>query len=422
MKTAARANAGDSIPCWDFGDRKEDPIHRIHAYPAKFPAFITTKALEYARQRGVKVDVVADVFCGCGTTAVEAKRNGKNFWGCDINPVATLIAQVKTHHYRDEALARRFAAVRDEFRRAAAGPAERERIGDRIDRIRYWFDERNIDDLLRLDRAIRRATPAGGPCRRFFRCAFSNILKPTSRWLTKSIKAQLDPDKSPRGVMEAFEDQIGLMRKANRENRFPTPRPEVRIRTRNFLAPEDPESGADLIVTSPPYVTSYNYADIHQLSTLWLGYASDYRALRKNMLGNQVGVTSPAPAEIETLGAAARKTCRDLLAADAYKARSVARYFLDLDKAVAKCRRMLNAGGMAVFVIGNTRYKEVRIDNAGHLVHCMDRAGFREVEAVRRKVSLKIMTPYRDARGRFTRDGKQRRVYGEEFVVIGRRP
>ena len=93
----------ESAPYWDFGDRtdrREDPIHRIHSYPAKFPAFITTKALQYAEEQGIDVKVVADVFCGCGTTAVEAKRNGKHFWGCDINPVATLIAKVKTRRYR----------------------------------------------------------------------------------------------------------------------------------------------------------------------------------------------------------------------------------------------------------------------------------------------------------------------------------
>ena len=417
-QTGEVSSADDSAPSWDFGDRKEDPIHRIHAYPAKFPAFITTKALQYAEQQGVSVNVVADVFCGCGTTAVEAKRNGKNFWGCDINPVATLISQVKTHHYRDEALARCFADIQEEFRRVTSGRTERARVGDRI---RYWFDERNIEDLLRLDQAIRRATPAGGRHRKFFRCAFSNILKPTSRWLTKSIKAQLDPDKSPQRVIEAFDDQIALMRRANRENRFPTPSPRVCIRTWNFLAPEDPKSRADLIVTSPPYVTSYNYADIHQLSTLWLGYASDYRALRKNMVGNQVGVQAPAAAEVSTFSAAGRASYSDLLQVEPHKARSVARYFLDVDKAVAKCRRMLNDGGMAVFVIGNTGYKGVQIDNREHLVHCMNRANFREVETVPRKVSLKLMTPYRDARGRFTRDAKQRRVYGEEFVVIGRR-
>ena len=167
-------SADSSASSWDFGDRKEDPIHRIHAYPAKFPAFITTKALHYAEQQGVSVNVVADVFCGCGTTAVEAKRNGKNFWGCDINPVATLIARVKTYHYRDEALARYFADIQDEFRQVTPGRTDRARVGDRI---RYWFDERNIEDLLRLYRAIRRKTPTNSPYRKFFLCAFSNILK-----------------------------------------------------------------------------------------------------------------------------------------------------------------------------------------------------------------------------------------------------
>ncbi len=419
--TPTRRVAGcsdDSASYWDFGDRKEDPIHRIHSYPAKFPAFITTKALEYAEQQGLGVNVVADVFCGCGTTAVEAKRNGKNFWGCDINPVATLIAKVKTRHYRDAVLARYFDAIRDEFRRIESSPEDHARVSDRI---RYWFEEPNIDDLIRLDRAIRRRTPANSPYRAFFLCGFSNILKPTSRWLTKSIKAQLDPHKSPRGVMDAFEDQFALMRNACGRSRIPTSDRRIRIRTQNFLASREPACRVDLIVTSPPYVTSYDYADIHQLSTLWLRCASDYRALRKNMLGNQYGVKPPAPAAVKSLGATAAETYRRLRREDRRKAHSVARYFLDMDKAVAKCWRMLNASGMAVFVIGNTQYKGVRIDNAKYLANCMERAGFRDIESFPRKVSWKIMTPYRNARGRFTRDSTQRRVYGEEFVVAGRR-
>ena len=51
----------------------------------------------------------------------------------------------------------------------------------------------------------------------------------------------------------------------------------------------------------------------------------------------------------------------------------------------------------------------------------MERADFLGVKTIPRKISLKIMTPYRDARGRFTRDSTQRQVYGEEFVVIGRK-
>ena len=410
--------ADDSASYWDFGDHKEDPIHRIHSYPAKFPAFITTKALEYAERQGIDVKIVADVFCGCGTTAVEAKRNGKHFWGCDINPVATLIARVKTRDYRDAVLARYFDAIRDEF--ARTGPPQ-EHPARNNDRIAYWFEKDNIDDLICLDQAIRKRTPTNSLYRAFFLCAFSNILKPTSRWLTKSIKAQRDPDKSPRGVVEAFEDQFELMRTACKQSRFPATAPSVHIRTRSFLTPKEPARHADLLVTSPPYVTSYDYASIHRLSTLWLGCAADYRPLGKRMLGNQYGVKAPTEADIERLGAAAAKTYNGLLDEDRRKAQSVARYFLDMDKAVAKCRRMLNEGGMAVFVIGNTQYRGVKVDNAEHLSECMGRAGFRDVKTIPRRVSLKIMTPYRDARGRFTRDSTQRKVYGEEFVVVGRR-
>ena len=69
----------DTLPIndsWDGRDVHENLMHRIHAYPAKFPAFITTKAIQYAESKDVKVDTVADIFCGCGTVALEAKIEG----------------------------------------------------------------------------------------------------------------------------------------------------------------------------------------------------------------------------------------------------------------------------------------------------------------------------------------------------------
>ncbi|MDE0534322.1 MAG: hypothetical protein OXI01_23160 [Albidovulum sp.] len=401
---------------WDFGDTKEDLIHRIHPYPARFPAFITSKALEYAEADGVNVRNVADVFCGCGTTAVESKRNGKDYWGCDINPLATLIAQVKTHKYRDRALERTYAAIRDEARRFVVRSEDR---AEKSDRIHYWFSEANIDELIRLDRAIRSVTRPYSAHRRFFQCGFSAILKGTSYWLTKSIKAQRDPNKDPRPVREAFEEQIDLMRRANAGNEFPRPSPKTRIRARNFLGSTGRRERADLIVTSPPYATSYNYADIHQLSTLWLGYASDYRALRRNMLGNRHGIHPPQEKTIKRLGETAWYTYKEMQTQSPSHASSIAKYHLDLDKTVRRCRDLLVARGMAVFVIGNTQYKSVKVDNAQHLEFCMERAGFNTVRAIPRRVSLKTMTPYRDALGRFTRDSSQRRVYAEEFILIG---
>lgn len=51
----ARTGSAISPAYWGFGDDKkalEDPIHRIHAYPAKFPTLFTTKTLRYAKRKG----------------------------------------------------------------------------------------------------------------------------------------------------------------------------------------------------------------------------------------------------------------------------------------------------------------------------------------------------------------------------------
>ena len=224
--------------------------------------------------------------------------------------------------------------------------------------------------------------------------------------------------------MEAFDSQFELMRRANKGSvaAFAPDRDStVAITTRNFLSNRPRRRLADLIVTSPPYVVSYDYADIHQLSAMWLGFATDYRDLRKNMIGNRYGVRPPSESAIDQLCKTGKETYNDLLRVDRGKAASVIRYFMDLRKTADRCWHLLNDNGLAVFVIGNTQYRGVKIDNARYLAECMVRAGFEDIEIIRRKVSLKIMTPYWDSKGRFTRDSNDRQVYSEEFVVTGRR-
>ena len=50
---------------WNECDEAELIMHTIHAYPAKFPAFMASKAFEYAQNEGVNIVRVADIFCGC---------------------------------------------------------------------------------------------------------------------------------------------------------------------------------------------------------------------------------------------------------------------------------------------------------------------------------------------------------------------
>ena len=405
---------------WGFAKKPEPLIHRIHSYPARFPAFIVTEALAYAEEQGVQVNTIADVFCGCGTTAVEAKRNNKDFWGWDVNPVATLITRTKCGYYKDEKLEEYFESISKKF---SKGSIKKKDIEGVHDRIKYWFDDERIRDLLKLKYAIYEVVSEASPYRKFFLCAYSNILKPTSRWLTKSIKPQLDPDKCPSDVMDSFENQFNQMRKANKSNTWDNScQPVTRVKKANFLSARPKDRFVDLIITSPPYVISYDYADLHQLSLLWLDFAKDYRELRKYMIGNRYEINLVAKSAISNLSKVAGGICDKLMEKDRHKANAVAKYFLDMEKSILRCWDILRPEGMAVFVIGNTAYRGVEINNAEHLKSYMEEtAGFNDVKIIRRRMSLKTLTPYRDSKGRFTRQAGQREVYAKEFIVVGRK-
>ncbi|MHA1882099.1 MAG: DNA adenine methylase [Candidatus Thorarchaeota archaeon] len=403
-------------PFWNVGDEKELRMHRIHAYPAKFPSFITTKALKYAEDEGIESRRIADIFCGCGTVALEAKRSNIPFWGCDINPVATLIAKAKSNNYQTWRLLFYFDQIIEAFKNLNASQYV---YRDANDRIKYWYSRKQFNDLSRLKEAIESTIPNGSKYSTFFLCAYSNILKPSSRWLTKSIKPQIDPNKPQVNVIDKFKEQCEFSITANEESDA-THDSEVRIVKANILSSRLRIPKVDMIVTSPPYVTSYEYADLHQLSLLWLGHVEDYKEQRTGSIGSLYH-DSDFTKDQTSLNSTGRKILDELLMAHPSKAKSVAKYYVDMQRVAKECYDMLNPNGMALFVIGNTEYAGVRINNAGHLAESLADAGFKKVLLTKRKISKKILTPYRDNKGRFTTDAKGRKVYGEEFIIIGRR-
>lgn len=397
---------------WNSGKSSELKRHRIHGYPAKFPAFITTKALEFAKGENLEVRRIADIFCGCGTVPFEARRASIDFWGCDINPVATLIARTKSGRFAEPRLEMYFSEIERTFPSANSNVPLRAQALERID---YWYSPEHKQDLAKLLNSINETIPATSKYRLFFHCAFSNILKATSRWLTKSIKPQIDPLKCPLDPWTAYKDQYLLMRSAF-EN-CAVGNSSTHISTGNFLCKRQLPNDIDLLITSPPYVTSYEYADLHQLSSLWLGYANDYRELRKGSIGSSQHALK-FESEISKLNTVGSAIITDLTTKERSTAKAAANYFLDMQAVARRCHGMLSDQGLGVFIIGNTEYKGVRLNNAAHLTESLLVGGFKRVRIAKRRMTGKILTPYRDSKGRFSQSGDGRHVYGEEFVLI----
>lgn len=286
------------------------------------------------------------------------------------------------------------------------------------ERIVYWFEEQQRIDLFKLLNAIN-SNVKTEEYKNFFYCAYSAILKSCSRWLTKSIKPQIDPNKKPKNVWMAFETHVNMMIKANEQCNINNEL-NIDIKTQSILDLDVPYPFVDMVITSPPYVTSYEYADLHQLSTLCLGYSSDYKHFRKGSIGS---LYDPLSIEdnLSLINEVGASIVRQMINIDKRRARSIAQYYIDIQNVVVKTRYLLRDGGVCFFVIGNTEYKGVKIDNARHLAQCLLSENFHDIEIKRRKISNKILTPYRDKNGKFTSDKNCRKIYSEEFLIFAQK-
>ena len=399
---------------WNKSLNREARMHTIHNYPAKFPSFIADKAIEYALPYfDNRINKVSDVFCGCGTVALEARIHGIDFWGCDINPVATLIAKTKSEVYSVDTLKK--------FEKQFALEIEDMLLGEfdystTNERIKYWFDERQFRKLSAILLFIDQLP--NSKYRQAFFCIFSSILKATSKWLTKSIKPQIDPEKKPVDPIVAFKESIARFISIVEEEQVRNSA-TITIENCNFITKKKFPI-VDLIITSPPYVTSYEYADLHQLSLLWLGFTDDYKELRKGTIGS-VYNSEDYYFDLIDLNETANSVVQALYKAKSVgnaKTKSVARYYVDMQVASKNCYRMLSENGISIFIIGDTEYKGVKIENAKHLVESLLDAGFKSVKVSKRRISNKTLSPYRDEYGKFSSDAKKRKVYHEEYVII----
>jgi ubiquinone/menaquinone biosynthesis C-methylase UbiE len=76
----------------DVSEGKNDAIYKLHSYHTKVPYKSIMHYIEHFTEPG---DVVLDVFCGSGMTAVAASQIGRIAVSCDLSPICTFM----THNY-----------------------------------------------------------------------------------------------------------------------------------------------------------------------------------------------------------------------------------------------------------------------------------------------------------------------------------
>jgi len=403
---------------WSFSDktRKDTAYitHGYHRYPAKFIPQIVSRLAEKYTNEG---DLIVDPFGGCGTTLVESKVMGRPSVGVDINPVAVLITKAKTTPIDPKKIEKAFTILREKIDNYSKDTEIKAPEHERID---YWFKPEEKRKLAFIFTEISKLKDQD--IRDFFYCGFSNILKNCSIWLQKSNKPTRDLNKKPSDPIQTFYKQIKMMMRGNarfyelsKEKNYLGIPSQVYCTDARTIPVKD--NSVSLIVTSPPYVTSYEYADLHQLTALWMEYTKDLSDFRKRF----IGTSCHNKKDLVLNSVLAEKIRNELLEKDKKTAEEVSTYFSEMNQVFMEMKRIIKSDGKTCIVIGNTSLKGVEILNAEVFAEQLQNLGLKIVDIIKREIPSKNLPSVRDEKtGKFAKISDKNKIsaYPTEYILI----
>ena len=416
---------------WSFADYKPSDTgkwtHGYHRYPAKFIPQLAERLMDEYLTNGT--GSVNDPFMGCGTTIVSAIARGYHASGTDINKIAHLMTKAKVTPISPDYLKKRvdgflskIPPLEDEQDLFVESQVQADIPEKHLERINYWFAEEMRDALGKILALVRKEDDS--IIRSFLLVAFSHVLKTCSIWSQSSTKPIRDSKKRLTSPCEAIKRHLYKMLRGNAEfyNVVPSRVTDnlgnyLKIKAGPAKAQPVPDDSVDLIVSSSPYVTSYEYADLHQLSTLWLDLADDLREYKKEFIG-----TSYKQYEGRSLASQIAFNIVDEMSHKSRKkAKEIEAFFIDMQEVFEESFRILKPGGRCCYVIGNTKLKGVDILNAQVFAESLQCLGFKLDKLIKREIPLKILPQKRDEKtGRFaSKDQADSEAYPTEYIVIG---
>ena len=257
--------------------------HGFHSYAGRMHPSIARGAVAAGSRPG---DLGGDPFCGSGTVLVEGMGLGRRAVGVDASPLGIAIARVRTTTLGDAGRGH----LRAEAARIAAESGDNARKRRRPDsppwakREFERFHPHVALELLGL-RALVMATPDDDVGRALRMCLSSILVKVmkagpeaprdgAEKRIARGMPSRLFTDRA-----EELARGLGAL-----ERRVPpgTPAPECQLgdaRDLSFIA----SGSAGLVVSSPPYAGTYDYAAQHDVRFTWLELPR--RSFRETQIG-----------------------------------------------------------------------------------------------------------------------------------------
>ena len=289
--------------------------HSYHPYSAKYIPQIPHYLISNFTRRN---DLILDNFLGSGTTLVESKILGRHAIGVDINPLACLVAKVKTTNIQKPDLKKISAicmSIKEDILKLRASreyannynnnntstfnlqdPKSINNNDNNNDdyllsnipnpNILKWFNKNVIYELLTIKLKIDSLEE--NHIRDFLLVAFSSILRSASNATSGFGNLMINKEPSRKGkIFEKFNRITSIM--ATKMEEFNQVTKNVSIirifnhDTRNleFIA----DDTVSFICTHPPYMASVPFAEYQKLSLWWLGFSQ--KELENKLIGGR---------------------------------------------------------------------------------------------------------------------------------------
>jgi len=323
---------------------RDQLTHGFHSYPARMHWATAERVLEaFGPERGR----VLDPFMGSGTVLIEARVFGCAATGVDLNPLATRLTRVKTDPL-------------DETRRKTLLTLAREVAGRSEERVRArvpvhaklppgeasWYLPHVLKEMAGLFEEIGAVEDES--LRERLVMVFSALVVKFSKQRSDTAEEQVDRRLRKGLVNEFFVRKTSELceRLQTLEEVVRGPFPQILNGDARRLE-ERVTAGFDMVLTSPPYGGTYDYAAHHQRRFGWLGIDSSQFQARE-------------------IGARRHGDARE-------------RFHSELVAALRSLHRVTNPGAMWFVLMGDAQYGEERVP-ADELIESMaEDVGFEPV-------------------------------------------
>jgi site-specific DNA-methyltransferase (cytosine-N4-specific) len=349
-------------------------LYSIHPYPAMLHFLLVRKFIKEFSSEG---ELVFDPFCGSGVSAVEAMLNGRNYVGYDINPLAVLIAKVRTTPISTEKAFKLLEAVLKQEVKGYEVPS--------FPNIEYWFDEDVIEELAKLRAGILGIEDTA--LQNLFKVSLSETIRLVSKADLsefKLIRAKRTKKRDVKLVFEAIARR-NIARLSILSKQKLTAHVDIRqVNVLDSLPIED--ESVDLLITSPPYgdsKTTVAYEQFSKLSIKWLGLDDGYRRFQLGEQRKAYEHVLPS----EELNECLEKIKR----VDPKRAREVSNFYTDLYKAFENISKKVKPGKYAVVVVGNRKVRGVELPTDKICADFFRQLGFVHKITLIREISNKRM-------------------------------